>query len=334
LLLGIQIYSQADDLAYDFDFSWIPKVQNRSVGGGVGEETHDAISQAAPAAVVSLTVFEEINGTFALTAPASGLDLPLCIVHNQQGSGRNSGMHAPVLGAYESVPETAHIDAADQGQRQFTPTLHDLAEKKSSAQVDPRVEREREISLAGVFLGKVYGMGPFNMDKPGVGGHGIDGNAIPGEDLIQIEAVYATEGVQPIYGGEGTLVLDIRKAADQDYKLLVSVPLRDQLAGLLDIAEPQVQTFASTPKALAGFLRAMILSLDEACGRVWHVQALSSRIITSRPFVIQQLWRPFVLKVEQPPIGGQSEDCSGGYRSQRSDLWAAVAREAAPSDGR
>jgi hypothetical protein len=273
LLRGIQIYSDADDLANNLDLSGVTKVQNRGIGGGIGQKAHDAIPKAAPAAVVSLAMFEEVNGTFALTVPAAGLDLPLGIVHYEKGARGNSGMHAPVFGTHERIAITPHIDASDQGQRQFAPSLHNLTEEKRPSQIDPGIEGDGEISLAGIFLGEVHGMGLFNMDKSDVGRHGVDGNAIPGEYLVQIEAVYAAEGVQAIDRGQRTLVFDIGEAADQDHKLLISMPLRDQLAGLLDIAEAQVQTFAGASEALSGVVRAMILSLDKACGRVWHVSS-------------------------------------------------------------
>jgi hypothetical protein len=137
------------------------------------------------------------------------------------------------------------------------------------------------------------------MNQSGIRGHGVSRNSIPRKDLVKVQPIDATERVQPVNRRERALVLDIGETADQDGKFLIVMPFRDQLARLLNIPELQVQAFPDPPEALTGIVRAMILSLDKACGRVWHVRALSSRIITSGLFVVQQLWRPFVLKMEQ-----------------------------------
>jgi hypothetical protein len=106
----------------------------------------------------------------------------------------------------------------------------------------------------------------LDLNEAGIGRDGIDRHTVPAQNFVQIKPVNATQRVKPEERRKGTLVLDIRQAADEDTELRIAVALGNLLACLLHIPEFQVQSFARSSKALPCRFRAIILSLDVDSG--------------------------------------------------------------------
>jgi hypothetical protein len=134
----------------------------------------------------------------------------------------------------------------------------------------------------------------------------IASRAVTVQNFVEIEAVNAAEGIELIERRYCTLVLDVRKPADQDGEIRVSPAVRNLLTGGFHIAKAKVEAFTGAAEATSSLFRAMILSLDVGDGRRGHVEYLQAGLypqIVLRTIILSQ----FVLKTEQ---GGISMSCA------------------------
>jgi hypothetical protein len=72
-------------------------------------------------------MFKEVDRPLKFPTPAGTGDTALRVINHDQRSGRDQGVHGPVLGADQAVPMTAQVDIVQKHQREFSPPLNELA---------------------------------------------------------------------------------------------------------------------------------------------------------------------------------------------------------------
>ena len=118
-------------------------------------ENHEAIAiEMAPATMMAIAMFEEVDRPVPFVAPA-GIDDLVRIVNHQQGTRAEDRKHRPVFGANRGVAFAFGIDAFQKMERQRTPLGNHAAEEGSLAKIYPRIEAERCLDLAKPIGGKV-----------------------------------------------------------------------------------------------------------------------------------------------------------------------------------
>src|SRR6187549_3732128 len=80
---------------------------------------------------------------------------------------------------------------------------------------------------------------------------------IPAEHLIEVQAVYCAERVQPEDRRNGTLILNVGQSAKRNRVLVAPSPLRNLKARPLDIPNRQFEAFSSLSELICGLLHAM-----------------------------------------------------------------------------
>jgi hypothetical protein len=96
----------------------------------------------APAAGVSLAVFEEIDGPLEFVSPAGTRDLAPCFIDDQKGAWLKQRIHEPILGPDEGIAMILKFERFKKQQGDFAPTLNHTAQIGGPAQIDSWVQRQ------------------------------------------------------------------------------------------------------------------------------------------------------------------------------------------------
>ena len=185
MLRRIQGHSNTHNLSEDLNFVGI-QVNFGCFGGAWVAENHEAITiQMAPAAMIAIAMFQEVDGPIPFVAPP-GIDDLVGVVDHQQRTRAEYRKHRPVFRADRGVAFAFGIDAFQQMERQRTPLGDHAAEEGSSGKIYARIEAERCLDLAEPIGGKVDRMSLHMLVEKGIIRLFVEIDSVPGKQLSKV----------------------------------------------------------------------------------------------------------------------------------------------------
>src|SRR6185369_8726651 len=178
-----------------------------------------AIAHGTPSADVAFAVLQKVNRTVEFTGPSRRRDLPLGIVNHHQRTRPDQREHRPVFRTNVSIAIGPQIDVAEHRQWNRPPLLNQPAQKSGAAQVQPRIERDRQLYFA-FFRTKPDQMCARMLDDISIARNAIGRNSIPGKHLWQVQTVNRTQRIHPVDRRNRAFVFNIREPAQRHDELV------------------------------------------------------------------------------------------------------------------
>src|SRR5690349_10695366 len=134
-------------------------------------------------------------------------------------------MHRPIVEPDESEAVLAEIPSVEKMQAVLSPAPDDVAEKRRLGEIEFLFEGLRNCVRTGRI--EIQRVRLTVRNAQCFGGQIIDGNSVPAERLVIIEAVDCAQRIKPKNGGQRALIFDVGEAAERDRELVVGMTSGD-----------------------------------------------------------------------------------------------------------